>query len=216
MRSSRRPARQSFAFTLIELLVVIAIIAILAAILFPVFSQAREKARQAACLSNLKQIGTALRMYADDYDGTYPSWGKSSVPGNLGRSGYRAVNDPQSLPAYLDPYIKSNAVWICPSSILRPDDPVGVRNTYYYPMTWSDPEEPFDIENLKPSASAPDGIAGVRVAEDVYQFRDYTAIGAVGYPSPIPNAQRRFPHQSRAVNTLFLDLHTKVTVFKNP
>src|SRR5207249_4382724 len=60
------------AFTLIELLVVIAIIAILAAILFPVFAQAREKARQAGCLSNLKQIGTATMLYVQDYDETYP------------------------------------------------------------------------------------------------------------------------------------------------
>src|SRR5690242_21003145 len=59
-------------FTLIELLVVIAIIAILAAILFPVFAQAREKARATSCLSNLKQIGTGCMMYIQDYDETYP------------------------------------------------------------------------------------------------------------------------------------------------
>src|SRR5437660_7153509 len=67
---SRRRVRN--AFTLIELLVVIAISAILAAILFPVFAQAREKARQATCLSNLKQIGMALVQYSADYDETHP------------------------------------------------------------------------------------------------------------------------------------------------
>jgi prepilin-type N-terminal cleavage/methylation domain-containing protein/prepilin-type processing-associated H-X9-DG protein len=66
-----RPQRGGF--TLIELLVVIAIIAILAAILFPVFAQAREKARQTSCTSNMKQLGTAMMMYAQDYDESYPS-----------------------------------------------------------------------------------------------------------------------------------------------
>src|SRR5437016_4167237 len=59
-------------FTLIELLVVIAIIAILAAILFPVFAQAREKARAATCVSNLKQVGNAMMMYVQDYDEHFP------------------------------------------------------------------------------------------------------------------------------------------------
>jgi len=98
-------------FTLIELLVVIAIIAILAAILFPVFAQAREKARQSTCLSNMKQIGLALNMYIDDYDETYPTYD--------GAGGW--------LPYILSPYIKNGynsgagtspkgSVWVCPSS----------------------------------------------------------------------------------------------------
>ena len=91
-------------FTLIELLVVIAIIAILAAILFPVFAQAREKARQTSCLSNLKNIGTAVMLYADDNHETYP----------LTYSG-----DPNSatcnLPGALNSYIKNYAIWYCPS-----------------------------------------------------------------------------------------------------
>ena len=66
-----RHHRKPSGFTLIELLVVIAIIAILAAILFPVFAQARERARAISCLSNLKQMGTALQMYQQDYDGHF-------------------------------------------------------------------------------------------------------------------------------------------------
>jgi len=68
----RPSARTARAFTLIELLVVIAIIAILAAILFPVFAQAREKGRQTACLANIKQLGLAMVQYTIDYDDTYP------------------------------------------------------------------------------------------------------------------------------------------------
>jgi prepilin-type N-terminal cleavage/methylation domain-containing protein len=71
-RFEANPRGRSTGFTLIELLVVIAIIAILAAILFPVFAQAREKARQAACLSNVKQIGLAMMQYTQDYDETLP------------------------------------------------------------------------------------------------------------------------------------------------
>jgi prepilin-type N-terminal cleavage/methylation domain-containing protein len=98
-----KPAKR-YGFTLIELLVVIAIIAILAAILFPVFSQAREKARATTCLSNAKQIGTAHQMYGQDYDETLIPW---FVPSGLPRNEYR--DDLVSWVQNLQPYIKNGA-----------------------------------------------------------------------------------------------------------
>jgi len=102
-------------FTLIELLVVIAIIAILAAILFPVFAQARRKARTAACLANLKQLQLALLMYSDDYDETFPPVKLSYLTENgehLGGVGTTSTNPPWLLEdngwgLALVPYVKS-------------------------------------------------------------------------------------------------------------
>jgi prepilin-type N-terminal cleavage/methylation domain-containing protein/prepilin-type processing-associated H-X9-DG protein len=101
-------------FTLIELLVVIAIIAILAAILFPVFAQAREKARGASCLSNLKQMGLAWMMYAQDYDERYPTadpgtWGRCSDMKDRGAFGGWIGN-------LLVPYSKNVNIFTCPSN----------------------------------------------------------------------------------------------------
>src|SRR5579883_967287 len=126
--------RTSRGFTLIELLVVIAIIAILAAILFPVFAQAREKARQTACLSNEKQIALAFIMYAQDYDETVAPivncyWNPATHPGG---SSFPNVNagpgepapfcgqDTHSWVEAITPYIKTalygtTTVWKCPS-----------------------------------------------------------------------------------------------------
>ena len=99
-------------FTLIELLVVIAIIAILAAILFPVFAKAREKARQASCESNMKQIALAVLMYAQDYDEKFPHWNYRHCTSVSGANG--------NWKDMVEPYIKNMQVWKCPSSDLDP------------------------------------------------------------------------------------------------
>ncbi len=107
-------ARQRRAFTLIELLVVIAIIAILAAILFPVFARAREQARSASCKSNLKQIATGFLMYAQDYDEQMAPWRNAPT-----------FNLSDLYPNLVGPYIKNGVdpvtgdlggVWACPSA----------------------------------------------------------------------------------------------------
>ena len=103
-------------FTLIELLVVIAIIAILAAILFPVFAKAREKARQSSCLSNVKQLIFGVMQYAQDYDERYPGGlvGSDTSQGPVTRSTWfttaKATSD------IIFPYVKNTQVFTCPSS----------------------------------------------------------------------------------------------------
>lgn len=142
-------ARRKSGFTLIELLVVIAIIAILAAILFPVFARAREAARKAKCLNNLKQCSQALKMYADDYDGTMPSSGiltapnasstqqqadfcaKACAAGTYPPTGTPVVR--ASWPQYLYDHMKSQDIIFCPSdSPTPPYDRDDVYCSYWY------------------------------------------------------------------------------------
>jgi prepilin-type N-terminal cleavage/methylation domain-containing protein/prepilin-type processing-associated H-X9-DG protein len=110
-------------FTLIELLVVIAIIAILAAILFPVFAQAREKARQTACLSNTKQLGLSFHMYSEDYDELMPV-NRTCVGGSA--PGYQTCSEGIFTTGWADmvqPYIKNLNILKCPSEgtpVVRP------------------------------------------------------------------------------------------------
>lgn len=116
---NKRVNRLRAGFTLIELLVVIAIIAILAAILFPVFARARENARRASCQSNLKQIGLGWIQYAQDYDEKLaPMMTCSSLPADSASACAtpRVMwYDTASTPGLLSPYIKSYQVFVCPS-----------------------------------------------------------------------------------------------------
>jgi len=105
--------RKTHGFTLIELLVVIAIIAILAAILFPVFARAREKARQASCLSNTKQIALAFLMYVQDYDETLPGRAYGVYPHDM------ASGATIGWPGFVYPYMKNVQIFRCPSYDVR-------------------------------------------------------------------------------------------------
>lgn len=165
------------AFTLIELLVVIAIIAILAAILFPVFARARENARRTSCLSNMKQMGLAAMQYTQDYDETYPytitpasAW--SQMPDGLSWLGN---NPPAHLvwPQVLYPYHKSTQVFYCPSSRQ-------LVGGYHISRGWSPTPGMRQYganAGLLPSGlgtpPAPVKIAAVASSASTYMFMDY-------------------------------------------
>ncbi len=159
------------AFTLIELLVVIAIIAILAAILFPVFAQAREKARQATCTSNLKQIALGELMYIQDYDETFSPSNTPSPAGISGNTGWAHL---------IDPYIKANvpqgtiigdplSVFVCP------DFKVSDLGT----AAQSRPNSSYAANRLLmaatasfPAAGSPQSLAGVQYAGQTVLFAE--------------------------------------------
>ncbi len=138
-------ARRKSGFTLIELLVVIAIIAILAAILFPVFARAREAARKAKCQNNIKQCAQALKMYADDYDGTMPSSGITATdsaafcakacpvgtyPPSAPSAGQPVLR--QSWPQYLYDHMKSQDIIFCPSDSVDTPYDSNTLSSYWY------------------------------------------------------------------------------------
>jgi prepilin-type N-terminal cleavage/methylation domain-containing protein/prepilin-type processing-associated H-X9-DG protein len=161
MRTARSVATQGF--TLIELLVVIAIIAILAAILFPVFASARERARQASCVSNLKQIGLAALMYVQDYDETYPPYasecgGSGCIQYWFARKVGTGWDKAQGL---LYPYMKNHQIQKCPSFTARPRFGDGngygynwgyVGSDYYISYSWP-PANPASLAAFSSSAS---------------------------------------------------------------
>ena len=177
-------------FTLIELLVVIAIIAILASILFPVFSKAREKARQAGCASNIRQISLAIQMYAEDYDETYPLM--SYPAGNSGNKyWYQAIY----------PFIQSTKIFACPddSSTMMPGDQYTadgiwvsnkLKNSYAYNyqlkgvtmaavtspsdlfMNWDASTASVDTDNLPETNNRYRTVVPIHTGGDNYAFAD--------------------------------------------
>ncbi|MBV9866641.1 MAG: DUF1559 domain-containing protein [Abitibacteriaceae bacterium] len=194
--------RRKLGFTLIELLVVIAIIAILAAILFPVFAQAREKARSASCQSQLKQIGLALVQYLQDNDQNFP---EAVYGGGTGDDGPTGIKDTKStawggwVSNVLAPYEKSAAIYVCPSKKIKRnfmDWRMGANNGYasycynyrslggaWDGMVRNDAEvtEPaslaamWDGDNAWADCSYMDGGCGINVRDlQYYRNKDFT------------------------------------------
>jgi prepilin-type N-terminal cleavage/methylation domain-containing protein/prepilin-type processing-associated H-X9-DG protein len=131
--STKPRQNKQVAFTLVELLVVIAIVAILAAILFPVFSQVREKARQTSCLSNSKQLSLGVLMYVEDYDETLPP----------------DQDDAFVLwPDLLNPYVKSSQVRICPSDTVKESNSYGLNQSIFIDDTDFLPSPPPSAATL--------------------------------------------------------------------
>ncbi len=211
VRQASHPGRTSPAragFTLIELLVVVAIIAILAAILFPVFAQAREKARQSQCLSNLRQFGMAGLMYAQDYDEVLPLYGYNALQYWCGgRDASPGKLDPTRGLIY--PYVKSGSLQKCPS--YTGSDNLGGMG-YGYNGRIINPSASL-AELTRPSETIFFGDAGIRgfaygPDADPNGVNETIQIDPpsswFGYPSI------DFRHQSMA-NFVFLDGHVKPT-----
>jgi len=190
-------------FTLIELLVVIAIIAILAAILFPVFARAREKARQTSCLSNDKQLGLGIMMYAQDYDERY-------------NFAY-CINPTVTWPNLLMPYVKNNQLYSCPGD---PDEwNIGggiylsyIPNYNLFPAGDSAVPTPVKLASVgRPSATIAlaenaDGSTGNRQPDCQYAWGTSGPSASTGY-----NAWARVSLQRHngGSNYAFADGHSK-------
>jgi prepilin-type N-terminal cleavage/methylation domain-containing protein/prepilin-type processing-associated H-X9-DG protein len=189
-------------FTLIELLVVIAIIAILAAILFPVFARAREKARQTSCLSNMKQLGLALSMYVTDYDQRLPAW----------RADHAAAF-PYPDPTYnqnrgpwyvtIFPYVKNIQVYDCPSTAFKWNGRWTHAFDYGYNRRISrghigEMTHPAETLAFVDAWADPDYGSGGGKGWDVVQY--YPGSSSIGYIDPRHN---------EGANMAFCDGHAK-------
>ncbi|MES2460976.1 MAG: DUF1559 domain-containing protein [Armatimonadota bacterium] len=222
MNLKHQKAIKSTGFTLIELLVVIAIIAILAAILFPVFAQAREKARQAACLNNEKQIGTALLQYAQDYDETFPMrYGQADPLPN-------APLHQITWKDRLNTYIKSESVFICPSNPAAEVKDIKQVFATGYSM-WLPEGDAFAKQAFfAPGTAAPQPLAGVDDSSNALVIVEtsikYPDIGPnFGYTEPAvaSSTQVEGPsswnsgHSKKKGNVIYLDGHAKYVSLKN-
>ncbi|MDI9583881.1 MAG: prepilin-type N-terminal cleavage/methylation domain-containing protein [Acidobacteriota bacterium] len=189
-------------FTLIELLVVIAIIAILAAILFPVFARAREKARQSSCLSNVKQLMLAHAQYMQDYDGfTCPSYLVN------GASPYTIWYD------HLTPYMKNQGIVICPSDPTRGAGTVSASNIgygwNYYWLTYAPPGRTAGYNNTVTGFFTAHESKVAQPADTIVLGDSRDNLDYVIYPHALGTNYSPDPRHNEGCNMGFLDGHAK-------
>jgi prepilin-type N-terminal cleavage/methylation domain-containing protein/prepilin-type processing-associated H-X9-DG protein len=234
MRRQRQPA-----FTLIELLVMIAIIAVIAAILFPVFAGARDRARQAACFANLRQIGQALHMYVQDYDERLPSicapgrtiespeqvkaCAQDSVPPGTPMTTYLGPQQtpPRFMQELLYPYVHNAEIWFCPSRWKERhwrDDPTlptdGYMGTSYVWAYDTDPTVSTDLNpfrNRKPVVVSGLAIAAIPRPAEAPVGTDDPPVRAV--KEPCTSTHRWEPAHANGINVLYADTHVQYNRF---
>ena len=194
------------AFTLIELLVVIAIIAILAAILFPSFARARERARQTSCVGNLNQLGLAIAQYAGDWDETLP-WAVLNADFRLpAKDPANRPDDPDKLRARLSAYAKPPDLFRCPSD--STPGPLGPKD--------ADPDTPlFDLVGDSYWYPAVDGQGQpLRAGVELGAFKSPAETGLLSDSAPwhrlVRVAGSAVYAEESGLNTLFLDTHVKM------
>jgi prepilin-type N-terminal cleavage/methylation domain-containing protein/prepilin-type processing-associated H-X9-DG protein len=194
-RKTINPQVRRSGFTLIELLVVIAIIAILAAILFPVFAQAREKARQASSMSNLKQYALAANMYIQDYDELFPF--SANMNGTCVATYYWAVH----------PYVKNKQVTQCPSdaTAMRLVDVVGQPCADTPPFTSYAVNGAVFTNGFYPGAT-PTSLASINMVADTVMTYDGNVIPGANPGQQIQAVQAR---HSEMFNANYVDGHAK-------
>jgi general secretion pathway protein G len=128
-------------FTMLEFIVVIGIIGMIAAIILPVLSRAKENGRQATCLGNLRELGTGMRMYADDYDGRLPDaligWHEGDNPNGNWAGGYEADGFCEIEKGQIYPYIKSAGVFLCPSDVGSSAHQISGPAAVRYPLSYA-------------------------------------------------------------------------------
>ncbi len=216
--SSRRFSQVRTAFTLIELLVVVAIIALLAAILFPVFGRARENARRSSCQSNLKQMGLGILQYTQDNDETMPYERYAQQSGNSPTT--TGVEDPVTWPAKVDPYLKSKQLFRCPSSVRGPTVPAAFleeRLMSYWTvggMFARSGGKTVTLSAVQTPAEAPTVYDNLDTqAREVMFYRPYWNSGFDPFPNTYSdigsfNANRKGVH-FQGINVLYGDGHVK-------